>query len=133
MSTTSYSTLAVTKVGKHVVHVELNRPEKLNTYSIDMWREIRECFHAIALEPSCRAVVLSGAGRLFTAGLDISAMSEFTADDDDEEADVARAALRIRQTGKAWQGSFNAIEKVCGTMTSKLCLNPPSRQCSVSL
>ena len=98
-------------MGDHVVHVELNRPEKLNTYSKDMWREIRECFVTISQDPSCRAIVLSGSGRLFSAGLDMSAMTEF-APKEDEETDVARTALGIRATGKAWQASFNAIEEV---------------------
>ena len=102
-------------MGDHVVHVELNRPEKLNTYSKDMWREIRECFVTISQDPSCRAIVLSGSGRLFSAGLDMSAMTEF-APKEDEETDVARTALGIRATGKAWQASFNAIEEVEQTL-----------------
>ena len=37
----------------------------------DVCREMRECFGAIALDSECRAVVLSGNGLMFTAGLDL--------------------------------------------------------------
>ncbi|XP_025770607.1 delta(3,5)-Delta(2,4)-dienoyl-CoA isomerase, mitochondrial [Puma concolor] len=32
------------------------------------WRELVECFNKIAQDPDCRAVVISGAGKLFTSG-----------------------------------------------------------------
>lgn len=36
-----------------------------------LFREIKECFDALNENPDCRVVVLSGAGKHFTAGLDL--------------------------------------------------------------
>lgn len=33
--------------------------------------EVKECFDALNENPDCRVIVLSGSGRLFTAGLDL--------------------------------------------------------------
>lgn len=36
-----------------------------------LFREIKECFDALNEDPDCRVIVLSGAGKHFTAGLDL--------------------------------------------------------------
>ena len=37
-----------------------------------MCREMVECFHQISDDSECRAVVLTGAGKLFTAGWNVA-------------------------------------------------------------
>jgi enoyl-CoA hydratase/carnithine racemase len=69
----------------HVTHVRLNRPEKRNAVDGTMFRELREVAAEIAETPSVRAVVLSGTGRTFCSGIDMSALQgmgsgEVTAD-----------------------------------------------------
>lgn len=34
-------------------------------------RELKQCFDELSNDPDCRAIVLSGAGKLFSAGLDL--------------------------------------------------------------
>ncbi|VFV47303.1 delta()-delta()-dienoyl- [Lynx pardinus] len=63
----SYESLRVTAAQKHILHVQLNRPEKRNAINRACWREMVECFSKIAQDPDCRAVVISGAGKLFTS------------------------------------------------------------------
>ncbi len=54
----------------HVVHVEINRPEKLNAFHGPMWFELKGIFEQVSHDPEIRCVLISGAGdRAFTAGM----------------------------------------------------------------
>lgn len=55
-----------------VADVRLNRPDKLNALDMPMFRAIAEAAERLAADRSVRAVVLSGEGRAFCAGLDFS-------------------------------------------------------------
>src|SRR5258708_7766417 len=66
----SYKTLLVEAPSPHVLHVRLNRPDKLNAISRVVFQEIQECFDRIDECRHTRAVVLSGEGTAFSAGLD---------------------------------------------------------------
>ncbi len=56
----------------HVATVTLNRPEKRNPLSATMLRDLTEAFRWCRDEPEVRVVVLTGAGRVFCAGADLS-------------------------------------------------------------
>jgi enoyl-CoA hydratase/carnithine racemase len=58
-----------------VADVRLNRPDKLNAIDLDMFRALAETGDALHGDRSLRAVVLSGEGRSFCAGLDLSAIA----------------------------------------------------------
>ncbi len=62
-------TLTVTD---NVADVRLNRPEKLNAFDGAMFDGLVEAGEALATDPRIRAVVLSGEGRGFSAGLDVA-------------------------------------------------------------
>jgi enoyl-CoA hydratase/carnithine racemase len=53
--------------------VTLNRPDKLNALSYELVEELHQCLDTLAADNTCRVVVLTGAGRGFCAGLDLSA------------------------------------------------------------
>ncbi|NXM41557.1 ECH1 protein, partial [Gymnorhina tibicen] len=72
-------------------------------------RELVECFQDISRDPSCRAVVVSGAGSAFTAGIDLSDLGSAFAGSPDE--DVARRAWSLRQRILEFQESFSVMEK----------------------
>jgi enoyl-CoA hydratase/carnithine racemase len=59
-------------IDRGVADVRLNRPDKLNALDTDMFVALVEAGARLAAEPSVRAVVLSGEGRAFSAGLDFS-------------------------------------------------------------
>ena len=51
----------------------INRPDKRNAMSLDMWRRMRDVFEAWADDPEIRVIVVRGAGdKCFCAGNDIS-------------------------------------------------------------
>jgi enoyl-CoA hydratase len=59
----------------------LNRPERLNAANWQMVRELEETFRSLRHRHDVRAVVLTGAGRAFCAGLDIKDPASFDPDD----------------------------------------------------
>src|SRR6476646_9416436 len=65
------STVLVSSPQTGVTQLTLNRPEKLNAMNVDLITELHAAFATVAADRSCRAVVLTGAGRGFCAGLDL--------------------------------------------------------------
>ena len=55
-----------------VLTITLNRPEALNALSQALERELHEALDAAAGDDAVRAIILTGAGRAFSAGYDIS-------------------------------------------------------------
>lgn len=105
----SYESIQVTSAHEHVLHVQLNRPEKRNAMNRAFWRELVECFQKISKDSNCRAVVISGAGKMFTAGIDLVDMaSEFLQPSGD---DAARIAWYLRDLISQYQKTFTVIEK----------------------
>ncbi|SEP61005.1 enoyl-CoA hydratase [Thalassovita taeanensis] len=58
-----------------VAHLTLNAPEKLNALSDGMLRALQDEFDQLAQQPHIRAVILSGAGKVFCAGHDLKEMT----------------------------------------------------------
>ena len=58
-----------------VARVTLSHAGQLNAISIQMWRELRQCFEEISARPGLRLAVISGQHGAFAAGADISEFS----------------------------------------------------------
>jgi enoyl-CoA hydratase/carnithine racemase len=56
-----------------IMQITLNRPEMLNAYTATMGRELAQAFDAADLDDAVRVVLVTGAGRAFCAGADMSA------------------------------------------------------------
>jgi len=54
-----------------VATITLNRPERLNALTFEVYAELRDTFAALDTEPGVRSVVLTGAGRAFCSGGDV--------------------------------------------------------------
>src|SRR5438552_2200978 len=65
------SVLLVDEPAKHVRRLTLNRPEQLNAMTAELCQALHDQLSALAHERSCRAAILTGAGRGFCAGLDL--------------------------------------------------------------
>jgi 2-(1,2-epoxy-1,2-dihydrophenyl)acetyl-CoA isomerase len=65
------SELILSDVADGIGTITLNRPEKLNAYTTEMGDEVTATFRAWRDDPAVRAVILTGAGRGFCAGVDL--------------------------------------------------------------
>ncbi|XP_042269487.1 delta(3,5)-Delta(2,4)-dienoyl-CoA isomerase, mitochondrial isoform X1 [Thunnus thynnus] len=107
--TPPYTTLAISHPAESVTHVELHRPEKRNAMNKAFWSEMVECFNEIAGDPDCRVVVVSGAGKIFTAGIDLMDMASEVLQPQGD--DTARISWNLKKTITKYQETFSVIEK----------------------
>jgi enoyl-CoA hydratase/carnithine racemase len=100
----SVSELVTITVADHVAHVVLNRPEKLNALSPPMFEAIIDAAERLRTDTRIRAVVLSGAGRGFCAGLDLANFADPGFVQDFFEGDkVGYWPNYYQQPGYAWK------------------------------
>ncbi|MCA1454232.1 enoyl-CoA hydratase/isomerase family protein [Bradyrhizobium sp. BRP22] len=74
-----------------IAHVILNRPSVKNAVTLAMWREMAEIFSRFAADRDVRGVVLTGAGKDFTVGADISEFEKIR--DDRHQSAVYEVAV----------------------------------------
>jgi enoyl-CoA hydratase len=55
--------------------LRLNRPEKLNAQTPEMWNELRELGLEIGQDRALRCLVVTGAGRAFSSGIDLAQLT----------------------------------------------------------
>ena len=66
------NTVQVDRPDEGVTLLTLNRPDRLNAMNAELIGDLYEALDAVAAERACRVVVLTGAGRGFCAGLDLT-------------------------------------------------------------
>jgi enoyl-CoA hydratase/carnithine racemase len=66
------TSLIVSRVAGRVARVELNRPEKKNAITAEMYVQLAEALAAADADPQARAILLSGSRDCFTAGNDLA-------------------------------------------------------------
>jgi enoyl-CoA hydratase/carnithine racemase len=78
------------EVDAGIATITLNRPERLNALTFEVYKELRDTFKRLDTEPGVRAIIITGAGRAFCSGGDVediigallgrglSALQEFT-------------------------------------------------------
>jgi enoyl-CoA hydratase/carnithine racemase len=97
----SFETLAVTLDADGIATLLLNRPDALNSFTVTMARELEQFFLDAAEDDGIKAIVVTGAGRAFCAGMDLSADGNVFGLD--ETADPTPADLRDRLTEEPFQ------------------------------
>lgn len=90
-----------------VAHVVINRPEKINAMNADFWSEIIDIFRWIEDTDQVRAVVISGAGKHFSSGIDLMMLASLGSK---MGPDVGRNAQMLRRKILELQASFNAVD-----------------------
>jgi 2-(1,2-epoxy-1,2-dihydrophenyl)acetyl-CoA isomerase len=58
-----------------VATITMNRPERLNALDVEMGEELLQAFRGCGADPEVRVIVLTGAGRTFSAGGDVKAFA----------------------------------------------------------
>lgn len=92
------------EIEDQVLLLTMNRPERLNAFNSQMQREFLEALDHADTDDEIRAVIVTGEGRGFCAGADLSKGAEtFDYDNQAEEAKADRASNEGRQEGSnAW-------------------------------
>lgn len=86
-----------------VADVRLSRPDKLNALDMSMLKALSEAPARLAAQPGLRAVVLSGEGRGFCAGLDMETMAGLAGDGLDIVSRTHDLANLFQQTAWGWR------------------------------
>jgi enoyl-CoA hydratase/carnithine racemase len=97
------------EVDGRVATVTLNRPEKLNAWTLVMGREVRHAVSEAARDPDVRVVVLTGAGRGFCAGADMGLLSSIVSGEQGGEDARDDAGAPVDADGSAredFHGSY---------------------------
>ena len=106
----SYSTLDVNLDARGVAYVALNLPETRNALSAQMIADLTNFSQTIGADPATRAVVLSGAGKVFCAGGDLNWMkAQISADRE----------TRIREARKLAE-MLNALNEMPTPLIAKI-------------
>lgn len=73
-----FETITLEKAG-HIGAITLNRPQRLNALTLDMYQELEQALNLAESDPEVKVVILTGAGRGFCAGDDMDLYKGSTA------------------------------------------------------
>ncbi|USQ13289.1 enoyl-CoA hydratase/isomerase family protein [Legionella lytica] len=93
-----------------ILLLTLNRPDKLNALSAEVLNELAEIFHAAKENPQVKALMITGNGKAFCAGADISRLAECTAQTGYDFACRGQEVFRLLETmGKPSLAAVNGF------------------------
>ena len=103
----TYNTLRY-EVAENILTLTLNRPEQLNSFTVEMANELIAAFNRASADDEVRAIVVTGEGRAFCAGMDLTAAGNVfgldenllpTLEDMTERLDDPQMIASVRDTG----------------------------------
>ena len=109
-----YNTVRFEK-SEHVATITLNRPDNMNTYNPAMLNELVSILQETATDDGVRAVILTGAGRAFSAGADVKGfegligLQKERAENQDALKLLNHVVLAIRQIPKPVVAAVNGV------------------------
>jgi enoyl-CoA hydratase len=123
MDISSYETLTVERVGGHVLLVTLNRPQVLNAMDMQMTRDMYDLEARLANRPDwVRCVVLTGAGRAFSAGGDLKVRKTQSIEDWTIQHEIGERLLMMKlESPVPWIAAVNGICYAGGLELSLCC------------
>ena len=93
-----------------IAHIQLSRPESLNSMIPEFWTELPEIVRTLDEEGSARAIVLSSTGRHFTAGMDLSVFTSSSLAGD-AAAEIGRRRANLRREVRHLQETFSCLDR----------------------
>lgn len=98
------------EVSNHIAHVQMSRPDALNSMNMDFWLELPQCVQALDQSGDVRVIVISSTGKHFSAGMDLSVFSDPKATP--MTGDPGRMGENLRRVVMQLQDSLTALEDV---------------------
>ena len=97
-----------TTITGHIAEVRLNRPEKKNALDLALFEELVEAGEALKTRTGLRAVVMTGEGGTFCAGIDTASFAEIAARIEEFRHDILNppaggTANRFQKPVTVWQ------------------------------
>ena len=113
------------EVADRILTLTLNRPDKLNAFTAKMMFELIDAFDKADADDGVRAIVVTGAGRAFCAGADLSAGAATFDYDKRSDAPRAEHGSPVRADGSIDYG-HPAVRDGGGRLTLRIfeCLKP---------
>jgi len=90
-------------------HIELNRPEKMNSMTRAFWRELPDAVRLIEQDPEIRVIVISAQGKHFCSGMDLEVFQTIGGK---EGVSASRASADLRELILELQDTATALEGV---------------------
>ncbi|HEY9565839.1 MAG TPA: crotonase/enoyl-CoA hydratase family protein [Nocardioides sp.] len=122
----SYQTIAWDVDADNIATITLNRPEAMNSFTVEMADELEAAFNRASEDDDVRAVVVTGAGKAFCAGMDLSAGGNVfgldesqtpTLEDMQQRMDAPEIHAGVRDTGgRVTLAIFNCKKPVIGAI-----------------
>lgn len=114
------------EIAEHVGTVTLNRPDKLNAFTVEMVEELTDALKLLTSSKNVRVIVLTGAGRAFCAGADVGLLKRIVEENDEEMGrrlvDGGREVLTmIRHTHQPVVASLNGVAAGGGANLALAC------------
>lgn len=121
----SYQNLTYEKIGKKAI-ITLNRPDKLNALSIDLKKELIDALDEAGNDNGTRVIVLTGAGRAFCAGQELTETKDTDSSRADTEAYTWIAGFKalydaFRRQSKVTIAMINGAAAGSGLQITMLC------------
>jgi len=83
------------EISEHILTLTLNRPDQMNAFTVTMANELIDAFNQASLDDEIRAIVVTGAGKAFCAGMDLSSEGNVFGLNEDLRPTLADIAERL--------------------------------------
>src|SRR5688500_3236174 len=83
------------RVDDRILTITLNRPEKLNAFTVEMANELVDAFSRASEDDSIGAIVVTGMGRAFCAGMDLATSGNVFGLDESQQPTLADLRERL--------------------------------------
>lgn len=94
----------------HVAHIQMSRPDEMNTMNQAFWRELPQLLEQLDEEAIARVAVLSSTGKHFSAGMDLSVFTDTNLMPGN--GDPGRMSENLRRVVLQLQSSLSVLEKI---------------------
>jgi enoyl-CoA hydratase len=94
----NFNTLQVELIDHGILHITLSRPDKLNALSQELLTELEQLLRTVKNDVKVKALLLTGSGKVFCAGADISQLAKLDPQDGERFATYGQSVFRLLET-----------------------------------